>query len=151
MEVADANDYLIDKKWSFLGADGNIASPTVKWAFDKKGDLAKAWLEQYQYGPDHYVIIYQFADRGIYTVLKNATNGYKMQLISQKVENNEIISKYRGKNYTITLSQTNYGNYKCVLSTNLADNHFSNPIKIRINMDTDSAAAVIDSNYVEYK
>lgn len=117
-----ANDFLLKKNWTFVGADDNENSPTITWAYNLNEGNANAWLEQYQFGENEYIINYQISSKIVYERIKDRVNAFGMRLIKSQALNNVLSQIFQGKNYTISIDistkNTELPNYHFCLMKN---------------------------------
>ncbi len=83
---------------------------------------ANAWLEQYQFGENEYIINYQISSKIVYERIKDRVNAFGMRLIKSQALNNVLSQIFQGKNYTISIDistkNTELPNYHFCLMKN---------------------------------
>jgi hypothetical protein len=93
----DVNFLLIKKNWTFLNSEyGN-----TKWAFNKNGEKARAWLEK----PSNtrYPLRYQNSDIKHINSIKVQLNQLGFKKTGSYVLSNKIITKYKNLKYIVEI------------------------------------------------
>ncbi len=115
-DIGNAEDYLVSKGWEFLEAK----EPT----WDKFGSVAFTYEKDNMSSRAVSFLIYLFSDvssqtrvliqvhkKEKYTEYVNAIKSYGCEMVSSKVENNEIVKVYRGATTTFIIRSGTSENY----------------------------------------
>jgi len=102
------NEYMLKKGWEYhessKGDDSHYN--TITWSYEKEyfSEKAKGWFYLYTYEGYPNKISYSFFNKPSYNVIKNGITAAGMKLIDNSIEDNEIVAKYEGSNFTVTVS-----------------------------------------------
>lgn len=103
----EVNEYMLKKGWEYhessKGDDTHYN--TITWSYEKEyyGDKAKGWFYLYTYEGYPNKITYSFFNKPSYNTIKNGITGAGMKLVDNSIEDNEIITKYAGSNFIVTV------------------------------------------------
>jgi len=103
----EVNEYMLKKGWEYhessKGDDTHYN--TITWSYEKEyyGDKAKGWFYLYTYEGYPNKLTYSFFNKLSYTTIKNGITAAGMKLIDNSIEDNEIVTKYAGSNFIVTI------------------------------------------------
>ena len=104
----EVNEYMLKKGWEYhessKGDDTHYN--TITWAYEKEyyGGKAKGWFYLYTCEGYPNKIIYSFFNKPSYNTIKNGITAAGMKLVDNSIEDNEIVTKYSGANFILTLT-----------------------------------------------
>lgn len=103
----EINEYILKKGWDYYESskgDGTYYN-TITWSYQKEyyGDKAKGWFYLYTYEGYPNKIVYTCFNKPSYNTIKNGISSAGMKLIDNSIEDNEIITKYSGTNFIVTV------------------------------------------------
>ncbi len=103
----EANEYMLKNGWEYHESSKGDDSKynTITWSYEKEyyGSKAKGWFYLYTYEGYPNKIIYSFFNKPSYNTIKNGITAAGMKLVDNSIEDNEIVTKYGGSNYIVTL------------------------------------------------
>jgi len=103
----EVNEYMLKKGWEYhessKGDDSHYN--TITWSYEKEyyGDKAKGWFYLYTYEGYPNKISYSFFNKPSYNTIKNGITTAGMKLVDNSIEDNEIVTKYGGSNFIVTV------------------------------------------------
>lgn len=103
----EVNEYMLKKGWEYhessKGDDTHYN--TITWSYEKEyyGDKAKGWFYLYTYEGLPNKISYSFFNKPSYNTIKSGITAAGMKLVDNSIEDNEIITKYGGSNFIVTV------------------------------------------------
>jgi len=103
----EVNEYMLKKGWEYhessKGDDSHYN--TITWSYEKEyyGDKAKGWFYLYTYEGYPNKISYSFFNKPSYNTIKNGITAAGMKLVDNSIEDNEIVTKYGGSNFIVTV------------------------------------------------
>jgi len=104
----EVNEYLLKKGWEYhestKGDDTHYN--TITWSYNKEyyGNKAQGWFYLYTYEGYPNKIGYSFFNKPSYNTIKSGIISAGMKLIDNSIEDNEIITKYAGTNFIVTVT-----------------------------------------------
>ncbi len=102
------NEYMLAKGWEYYQSSkgDDTHYNTIVWSFKKNpyNQKAQGWFHLYTYEGLPNKIAYSFFNKPSYTTIRNGISGYGLKLVSNSIEDDEIITRYSGADYMVTLS-----------------------------------------------
>ena len=102
------NEYLLKKGWEYhesaKGDDTHYNK--ITWSFNKDNysDKAQGWFYLYTYEGLPNKIVFNFFNKQSYNTIKNGVTAAGLKLVENSIEDNEIITKYAGSNYSVEIN-----------------------------------------------
>lgn len=104
----EVNEYILKKGWEYYKSSkgDDTHYNTITWSYGKEyyGDKAEGWFYLYTYEGYPNKIVYTFFNKPTYNTIKNGITASGMKLLENSIDDNEIITKYTGSNFIVTIS-----------------------------------------------
>jgi antitoxin component YwqK of YwqJK toxin-antitoxin module len=102
----EVNSVLLSKGWTyFSSAKGDEEHyNSIDWSFDKErySDKAKGWIRLFTYEDIPNKISYTVSNKPAYTIIQNSLASSGFKLVSNKIEDDEIIATYQNNDFEIS-------------------------------------------------
>jgi antitoxin component YwqK of YwqJK toxin-antitoxin module len=103
----EVNEYLLKKNWEYYSSSKGDDEHynTISWAYNKVSysDKAQGWFYLYTFEGLPNKITYLFFNKASYNTIKAGITAAGMKLIENSIEDNELVSKYAGAFFTISV------------------------------------------------
>ena len=103
----EVNEYMLKKGWEYhessKGDDTHYN--TITWSYNKEyyGDKAQGWFYLYTYEGYPNKISYSFFNKTSYNTIKSGITAAGLKLVDNSIEDNEIVTKYAGLSFIVTV------------------------------------------------
>ncbi len=108
-DVNDANDYLLERGWAFLGTEDikdNVLQKRISWSWDpSKNNKTQAFkyinyiFNTFEDRPT--TVFVQTHSRNEYLQMRKEIDSYGMKKINSEARDNAVIADFAGKNYVV--------------------------------------------------
>lgn len=121
--VSEINDILISKGWNFNSSTDETEDDYGEtiWSFSKsrcEDNTDETYLTLW-FGSDYpNQIGYQTSSKSVYLSIKESIIKYGMKIVNSKVGDDQILTDYQGKNYTVRIEYENKSTYSITIYTN---------------------------------
>jgi len=102
----EVNLVLLNKGWTYFSSskDDEENYNTIVWSFEKErySDKAKGWFRLFTYEDVPSKISYTVYNKPSYALIQNSLSSNGFKLVSNEIEDDEIIVKYQSNDYEIS-------------------------------------------------
>jgi len=103
----EASEFLMKKGWEYHESTkgDNEHYSTITWSFNKDSysNKAQGWFYLYTYEGLPNKIAYSFFNKTSYTGIKSGITAAGMKLIDNSIEDNELVAKYSGGSFIVSV------------------------------------------------
>ncbi len=103
----EVNEYLLKKNWEYYSSSKGDDEHynTITWAYNKESysDKAEGWFYLYTFEGLPNKIAYSFFNKSSYNIIKAGITAAGMKLIDNSIEDNELVSKYGGASFIVSV------------------------------------------------
>jgi antitoxin component YwqK of YwqJK toxin-antitoxin module len=102
----EVNTVLLNKGWTYFSSSKGDEENynTIVWSFEKErySDKAKGWFWLFTYEDVPSKISYTVHNKPSYTLIQNSLSSNGFKLVSNEIEDDEIIAKYQSNDFEIS-------------------------------------------------
>jgi antitoxin component YwqK of YwqJK toxin-antitoxin module len=102
----EVNSFLLNKGWTYFSSSKGDEENynTIVWSFEKErySDKAKGWFRLFTYEDVPSKISYTVHNKPSYTLIQNSLSSNGFKLVSNEIEDDEIIAKYQSNDFEIS-------------------------------------------------
>ena len=106
----EVSEYLLKKNWEYYSSSKGDDEHynTITWAYNKESysDKAQGWFYLYTFEGLPNKIAYSFFNKSSYNTIKAGITAAGMKLIDNSIEDNELVSKYGGASFIVSVKTT---------------------------------------------